>query len=234
MRSIYIENLESINEDENLIVSDERARHLIKSVRIKEGESILLLDGMGTVFNGLVTCVQKKSVTINIISKEIKCRINKLDLFISLVKKDAFDDIARMSVELGIVQIFPFESEFSQRYSINFERLARVNESALIQSNNPFLTKIHNPRNFDSFLDEIKKYNHVFLFTTSNSGHIQNINSSQSMALVIGPEGGFSQQEEDAISLLPNVSKIKIDTPIMRAPTALCAAAGYIHGKLTL
>ena len=50
----------------------------------------------------------------------------------------------------------------------------------------------------------------------------------------VGPEGGFSEEEEHQISLIPGSCSIHLPTPILRAPTAIASLAGVIFTKQKL
>ena len=50
--------------------------------------------------------------------------------------------------------------------------------------------------------------------------------------IIIGPEGGLSEEEEDVLFSKKNVNVIHLDLPIMRAPTALCTCFGVVYSLI--
>jgi len=233
MRSIFLKPNEEFSEGEVFVLADERSRHLIKSVRIKENEKILLFDGRGNRYTGVIDSIEKKTINIKIISKAKTEKSGFLDLFIGLVKKDALEDIIRMSVELGLSKLFPLETQYSQRYGIDGDRLERIQESAIIQSNNPYKVQLKDISSLRNLKSEMDSYDHIFYFSSIGSTIEKPIRAAKKVGIIIGPEGGFSQDEEVFLRELQNISIVHLSVPIMRAPTALCVATGYLYSKLT-
>ena len=228
MRAIYHPFDQHKKGDQVQITGD--AAHHLNVVRVKQNEIILLLNGNGSKITGVVESVSKNNVTINISESENFLCEHELSLAIAMPKKDAFEDILKISVELGIKEIFPLVSEFSQYEYSPSERVQRVLESALIQSNNPFFPFIHPQQSIKQFLAGHQN-TIVFFNSKKNDSHLSE-NAAEQKTILIGPEGGFSQEEIDQIMNFPKVLEIHLATPIMRAPTAVAASVGYLLNKI--
>lgn len=228
MRAIF-HPFESINENEILIISGDAAHHL-NVVRVKTGESILILNGQGVKLSAEVKVITKTQVEIFIVSKEVLKRSHELSLAIANPKKDAFEDILKMAVELGVKDIYPMSSDFSQYDYVDSERVQRILESALIQSNNPFFPVIHEQVKLSEFLDTHPDML-VFFNSRLSEGPALDLKDQHKKTILIGPEGGFSPSEVASILKFSKICEIHLPTPILRAPTAVASSVGYLLAR---
>ncbi|MCK5882237.1 MAG: 16S rRNA (uracil(1498)-N(3))-methyltransferase [Bacteriovoracaceae bacterium] len=232
MRAIFLESMENLGPGLSTCLEGDRAKHLIKSIRINEGEELLLMDGKGTVAKATVTEILKKQVVLTIASTRFVPKEKEIDLLICLPKKDAFEEIVRGAVEMGISKIIPAYSEFSQGKFKPSERYDRIIESGIIQSNNahgPILSAaidLTDLENISSFYDKI-------IYFSSRKGDALSLSGDEKkILLIIGPEGGLSEEEEKILAEHKKAETIHIPCPIMRAPTAFNVGVGYLHGTL--
>jgi 16S rRNA (uracil1498-N3)-methyltransferase len=161
-------------------------------------------------------------------------------LFQALPKGDKMDLIVRQAAETGLVQVVPFVSEFSVvkagaggQKATRWERIIR---EARQQSGSRIETGICAPLTFDKlfeYWDEIKSavqnplgflFHHLPLANESIHSYLEKV--PQTIALVIGPEGGFSGAEVNRF-IEAGFKPITIGDTIMRTETAAlyCAAA---------
>lgn len=209
----------------NLFITGESAKHL-HVVRVKREEKILVLNGHGLKVSAKVGEISKNQIELLIESVEEVLSTHEISLAIATPKKDAFEDILKIAVELGVRNIYPLTSEFSQfNYSAS-ERIQRILESALVQSNNPFLPTIHPQVNLDHFLTQLKIPLYFFNSRASSSQNAEKVPGKK--MVLIGPEGGFSLREEASILTKLNVFSIHFRTPILRASTAVASSVGYL------
>ncbi len=230
VRAVYLENLE-IEQTHNISLEGEVHKHLSKVVRVKNSEKIKILNGMGLVAFGHIESVDKKETKIAIESV-VKSEDNrKFNLIVGLTKKEALEEIIRKSVELGIQSIQFVETEYSQKSSLKQDRISNILESAYCQSNNPWKLEIGETIKFEELKDIINKHSSAFLMSLKEKSTMPKVNSDS--LLLIGPEGGFSTEEEEAL-ISWGCGCLKLETPIMRAPTAAVSGVGFLHCALKL
>lgn len=222
MRAIYhpFENLEK-----TLLITGEQAKHL-QVVRIRQGEEVLLLNGQGAKAYTVVGAISKNQVELIVSKVESETRMHGIHLAVANPKKDAFEDILKIAVEMGVKSIQPLKSEYSQYDYESSDRLNRILESALIQSNNAFMPVVHTQKSLEEFLESIQLPLYFFNSRPSEN-KITNSSAVEKMVL-IGPEGGFSEREIDLITARPQIFSIHLPTPIQRAPTAVASSIGYL------
>lgn len=225
MRAVY-NDFENVKTGDVLSVTGDAAHHL-NVVRVKNKEVILLMNGKGSILRGEIQSIAKNLIEIKI--EEAKCfeAKHELSLAIANPKKDAFEDILKSAVELGLRHIYPLSSDFSQYDYAPSERIQRVLESALIQSNNPFFPVIHEQQTLKNFLTTHQD-TLVFFNSQINPDSEKNAANDHAKTILIGPEGGFSPNEVADILKYSSVLEIHLPTPIMRAPTAVASSVGYL------
>ena len=228
MRAVLLENIFTKSDvGTSISISNEQARHLIKVIRIKKNEELIILNGKGQKVFAQVEHVDRKVVTLKVTFFEELEDNRNLDLLLGIPKKDALESIVKMSAEIGIKNIYLFRSEFSQVDVEISDRLLKIEESANIQSNNPFLL---NFLKIDSLEETISEYDTAINFSTFSKGELTEKLNGRSL-LIIGPEAGFSKNEEELINSQKNVRVCQLATNIMRAPTAFAVGVGYLLGK---
>ncbi len=227
MRAYYTSKLAQWELGKDYRLDDEQVRHLIKVVRIKPGEDLLLLDGAGTQALSQVQSVGRSEVIIQLKTQQKTKQNFELTLAIGLTKKEAFDEIVRNCVELGITRIIPLQSNYSQHYPLNKERLHRIALNALKQSNNLYLPEILPPQKLTEL--SFDTYQECFYCSLVSEVVSLEVPQWRSTLLVIGPEGGFADQEDQFLAQVCH--PLRFEGPILRAPTAISVAYGYLRGR---
>ncbi len=242
MRAIYHPTLYEIFEDENLEkivrVIGPQLHHLQQVVRLKEGESVLIMDGLGHMAYGVVATLSKQEMLVDLDQVDkVVAPTPQIDLALCLPKKPAQLDAIRASVELGIGRIIPVLSEFAWRGLADDARINRVMESAMLQSNNPILPEVLSPVDFDQLVEEhFDQYDSVLAFTLDDGMDLKALTSAEygeHILLVIGPEGGESLREKERLAQHPQVKLINLSMPILRTETAVAVATGFLHGQIS-
>ncbi len=235
MRAIYLKDLKNEIKNNLITIRGEKAHHLQKVARVKVGENILILDGRGFTVEAIIESHGKRELQVKVVeSKLIESNKPNFDLAFCTPKKNACDEILKIATELGINKIYPVHSEYSSRHPFNNERVEKLLESALIQSNNPFFPKFNEVIGFNDLEDLFGSYDKVFVFSSKDDVEVpkNQIKSFKKGLVIIGPEGGFSPEEERFLEGGSKTIKIHLSTPILRAPHALSVAIGFLLGCL--
>jgi len=233
MRAVFCEQLSMFEVGQKISIDGERAAHLVNSVRINSHEQIMILDGKGFVAHAQIVSVSRKKVEVEICAIRSELRKYEIDVAVGITKKESFETIVKNGVELGISKIYPLLSQYSQRTIPSPERIDRIVESGVIQSNNPFATIVETPLELDEISDIAGNYDEVIVFSTVENDSKQNrppLKLNGKFLTILGPEGGFSLSEENQFMKLAT-RRICLPTPILRTPTAQCVAIGVLLAK---
>jgi 16S rRNA (uracil1498-N3)-methyltransferase len=228
VRAVYLEGIQ-VDEGKKIVLDGDVHKHLAKVVRVKKTEKIKILNGEGVSALAVIESVDKKETCLSIESVSKSPDSRKFHLIVGLTKKEALEEVLRKSVELGVSSLRFVESEYSQKSFLKPDRISNILESAYCQSNNPWKLDNIELIKFAQLEQMIKEHSSAFLMTLvdSNLTHTVTVDS----LLLIGPEGGFSAQEE-ALLTSWGVDALKLEIPIMRAPTAAVCGIGFLHCAL--
>ena len=230
MRAIFVEDIENL-----VSIKDDEAHHLINVIRVKIGDEILVLDGKGTKIYAQITDIKKNRIFIEQTNSSHSAKSDKIHLAIGLPKKEAFEEVLRNTTEMGISKIYYFKSQFFQQDFVFNERVKRVLISSLIQSNNPYFPDLEKLADLNSLISIFSQYDKIIYFCSHPNIPSTNFNleKEDKILLIIGPEGGFSEAEENFLFKNSSLKVIHLPSFILRAPTAVVASMAWVMGKLS-
>lgn len=217
-------------ENEIIYLEGIEAKHARAVLRIKEGEHVVLFDGTG---KKVIAQVQEvgKNLTLKMQKRGQYKPSVKITVFIGLPKAAKMDKIVRQLTELGVVSINPFISEFGTVRevisNVKLERWKRIAIEACKQSGNLIIPQTHKPIVLKELLGKIADHDKAYLFYEGSKELIKP-KKSQSIAVIIGPEGGFSKADLDLFKPLPNIQTASLGDTILRVETAAVAAVSIV------
>lgn len=224
-----------------VVLTDEDIFHLTRVMRARKGEQIEVVSE-GKVF--LAEVNNFKPLEIDVI-KEIKENNelpNKVILVAALIKGDKMDLVLQKATELGVSEIVLLETERTivkikpAEKEAKFERYRKILKEAAEQSKRSKIPALY--RLIDiSLLDSIDANVKLIAYEDEKGSSarflkaVEGLKEKQSIAIVIGPEGGFSEEEvEDAVLL--GYKKVGLGKRILRAETASMYALSVIGSHL--
>lgn len=216
------------------VLHDEEIRHL-RALRLRTGDSVMLLDGRGRRAEGVVHRIENRNAEVRItgsVLDEARTRPYIALAIGLLADKARFEWLVEKSVELGVAELRPLQTARSEGH-YHAERTRRIAIAALKQSRRAFLPELHGPSSFDSLLNDGGLFHPIFLchekaspedsLASLASAHRSESPDGESsptrILLMIGPEGGFSEAEvEQATSASARI--VSLGTTRLRAETA--------------
>lgn len=222
---------DSFNIGEEIEVSNEKFHHLVNVLRVRENDEILLLNGSGKKGLSKISKIEKKKIYLKCIEIKEEMSKSKISLLLGAPKKEAFEDILKRSTEIGVEKIYFFQSEYSQFKIKSLERINKILEGSMEQSNNPFLPELIELKNIEETVDISEKYSHKVLLSVANCESNFALSTSDTVLMAVGPEGGFSTDEENFF-LNCGFKQLNLPTPILRAITAVPVALGYLLSRI--
>lgn len=221
---------------ESIEIDPEEARHA-RALRLREGDSILLLDGAGRRSQGAIERVEKRRITVKVFNTVLE--EPEKGLYIGLIigilaDKNRMEWLVEKSVELGVREILPLRSERTEGF-YNKERLLRVACAALKQCQRSRLPEIRDEVDWGSVEPLLADYDAIALFHEQESTDESLANFQKSLAgnervlILVGPEGGFSNQEVDRIRSYRNARILSLGRTRLRAETAAIVGLGTLQ-----
>ena len=214
-------------------LSEDESKHCVKVLRLKQGDKVRLIDGKGKLYISEIIDNHPKRCSVKVVEViEKKSRKDyKLTIASAPTKNIArFETFLEKATEIGVDEIIPFISRYSERKNIKPERLEKVIISATKQSKAFFKPVFQNLTVFDELINiDFKGEKYIaHCYNTETKKHIKNVyEKGKDVLILIGPEGDFSKDEvKQAVN--KGFKEVSLSDARLRTETAGIVAAGII------
>ncbi len=219
-----------------LELRDDDYNHIIKSLRNGVGDCIEIVFGKEVILAKIVSvdkkCAKLEKIKSHIINEEQ----TKIHLIQGCVEKKKWDFIFNYATQSGIVSFTPMTTEYMKEYSkkeINLERSYKIIRDAAMQSKSYSIPIINEAIDFD---DIFKRYDKSKLFMLDFLGenisrYIDDIKKCDEIFIVVGPEGGFSDNEKEKAKK-EGINMIKLHDRVLRTELAGLAISNIIKALI--
>ncbi len=238
---------QSVATGKEISLRGEEARHLGYARRAHLGEEVQVQDSHGRRFIAQILKVAREEVRLQIL-QEIETPPESplnLALFQALIAEQALDYILQKSTELGVAEIYLFFSEHSPYHFIG-ERLVkkltrwqRICEEAAKQCERVKIPEVQFMVNLEAIKEKLGQYTASIILhpgvEQSLSAFLVTQKVLQSIGIVVGPEGGFTEREVAILKQAPNMQVAHLGKRKLRAETAVSCALALAqaqHGDL--
>jgi 16S rRNA (uracil1498-N3)-methyltransferase len=221
-----------------LVIDGDEFHHLVRVLRKKEGDQILVTDGNGLRCEVRISAVDKSSLRAEIINETTVCRsITEVTVALSLLKApQRFDLFLEKATELGVSSIIPMmtvrtiSQPSSEKVQGKLNRWRTIMLSAARQSKRYYLPTLHEPLSFKKVL-ELQGYD-LRLIPYEGSEVPPRVQcSGKKILFLIGGEGGFTTGEVQGAEAA-GFAPISLGKTILRAETAGLFAVAYVRSQL--
>lgn len=203
--------------------------HMTRVLRYKKGYKAVVCPNDGRELYCTVKEIYDNYATLFIDDeKTVDARRVSVTLYAGLLKNNKLDLVVQKAVELGIDRIIPFTSERSAETSFNPERANKIASEAAKQCRAAYLSEVLPLIAFSEVVSDMKSYDTaVIAYELERKTRIADICfNGCNVALVVGPEGGFSEAEIDA-AISGGAQKVTLGKRILRAETADIVLAAF-------
>jgi 16S rRNA (uracil1498-N3)-methyltransferase len=181
-------------------LTEEESKHCVRVLRLKVGDPVYLIDGVGGLYYAKISDDHPKRCTVSVYQtiKDYGKRNYHLTIAIAPTKNiDRFEWFLEKATEIGIDRIIPFISEQSERKIVKPDRLNKIINAAMKQSKQAYLPKLEELCNFDDLmkfeLPEKKFIAHCF---DEEKFYLKKeLQKHENAVVLIGPEGDFTLSE---------------------------------------
>lgn len=226
---------------DRIILADDIRHHIGKVLRLSVGDELLLLDGHGNHYLGQIETLSAAEGFARIDQQWFATEnILPVRLIQSLPKGEKFDLILQKGCELGISRFSPVWSERSipmasrVRSDKKRQRWQRIVAEAARQSRRPILPLCDPVSALEQTLSECREELKLILWEDESRPLAERlpVERPADVAVLVGPEGGFSQQEVD-LATTAGFLPVSLGPRILRTETAgfaVAAVLGYLYG----
>jgi 16S rRNA (uracil1498-N3)-methyltransferase len=205
---------------------DEHELHHLRVRRAKRGEAIEVLDGAGLVGTGELIRVGSNWM-VNIRTAERQTKPAELTLAVAAGDRERFFWMAEKAVELGVTRIIPLETERtagvgSRFRSAHLEKLRRTVLEATKQCGTAWVPSVEAPLKFGEFVRGSRP-GRGWLADVTGAPPPATLDRAP-LAAVVGPEGGFTGQEREAL-VAAGYKPTALGSHVLRFETAALSAA---------
>ena len=251
----FFVNRESIITDHVKITGND-AEQIRKVLRIREGEEIAVLDGLGWEYKVKLTEIKKGHVTGEIIFKDFKSEDTKIKIVLGqgIPKGEKMDFIIQKATELGVNEIVPLKLERcivkippsppllrggKEGGFGKIDRWQRIAKESSEQSLRRFIPSINTIYDLSQFCDKYKDADLKIVFYEGEKikGLRKFLNEKgeiKSISIIVGPEGGLSSEEVE-IANSDGFITAGLGQRILRTETVALSAISilqFIYGDL--
>lgn len=240
MRTIRIYQPGNYQSGQLLELSPEASQHVGVVLRMQAGEHLTLFCGDNREFHATITLVKKKQVVVEVgVAQEINHESPlKVHLAQAISKGERMEFVMQKAVELGVTSITPIITSRCV-VKLDKERMAKklhqwqaIVIAACEQSGRNVVPVVHQPLSLEYFLSEVQADLKLVLHPGGNKTWRDYALKSATISLLIGPEGGLSDEEVEnaqvhgyhALSLGPRI--LRTETAAITALSVLQAVGG--------
>jgi len=228
---------EPLADGQSLTSDRAQANYLLNVLRLKDGHHVLLFNGRDGEWLAAVRPEGRKACSLDLV-RQIRPQTAPYDLHYCFapLKQARLDYMIQKAVEMGAGTLQPVQTQHTQTTRLNLDR---VRANAIEAAEQCGILSI--PQCLEMIRLELwlagRDDNRAIIFADENANSSDPFSAlervqNQPLAVLIGPEGGFSQHERDLLRSAPNVLPISLGPRILRADTAAVAALAVVQAAI--
>lgn len=231
MRIPRIYHPDSLQESAIVTLSDNAVRHVITVLRLNLGAKVIFFDGHGGEYHAELIAISKKQVQAKIFKHnqiDLESPL-KIHLGYGMARGEKIDFVIQKAVELGVDIITPLFTErcgvklTEERSEKRLQHWQAIMISACEQCGRNVLPRLNAPIELSKWLSQCSDKTRLVLNHRAVKS-FQNIKiSGQSLTLLIGPEGGLTEDEVKCAESF-QFSSVSLGPRVLRTETAAIAA----------
>ncbi|SEL96322.1 16S rRNA (uracil1498-N3)-methyltransferase [Roseovarius azorensis] len=222
---LYVEH--PLGQGQTIALTQAQAHYLFGVMRQGLGDAVLVFNGRNGEWRAEVTEAGKRGGVL-IAQEETAVQRDPPDLWLLFapIKKARTDFIVEKAAEMGAARILPVQTDFTNSERIRQDRLQAHAIEAAEQCGGTFVPEVSDLHRLDRMLDAWPEDRHLMFCdeTLADSARTPGAAGTGKWAILIGPEGGFSDAERARIAGLPQARPVSLGPRILRADTAVVAA----------
>lgn len=223
-------------EGESIALPPDESRHALKVLRVQPPDVITVFDGKGKVARCATAEGPEGRLLAEVLEVTEKPRVTpQIVVYQGAAKSGKLDDVVERLAELGVAEMWAFESERSvarwdeKKAGRLTERWEGIARSAAKQSRNPHLMRAGAGLSWTELLRRVSKEPMALTLWEGASLPMRTVlhGTADRVALVVGPEGGFSREEAEMLADA-GAPLVSLGPRILRTENAAMVAASAL------
>jgi len=224
----------------NVSLAREQAHYLLNVLRRQSGDQVLVFNGRDGEWLATIAATGKRDAQLELkIQTRPQGRAGDLHYLFAPLKHARLDYMVQKAVELGASRLQPVITRHSQSARVSVERMRANAIEAAEQCAILLVPETCAPLSFPAMLGDFDP-DRLLVFCDEEvemSDPVAALKVARGalptpLAVLVGPEGGFAEEEREAILRLPRVVRLTLGPRILRADTAAVAALALVQAVL--
>jgi 16S rRNA (uracil1498-N3)-methyltransferase len=217
----------ALEEDGEIVIDSAQANYLVRVLRLKAGAQVKLFDDRTGEWLAELAHIGKRDAVLRV-EGHLREREEAPDLWLCFapIKKGRIDWLVEKGCELGARRIVPVKTQRTQIGKVKPDKLRAYCIEAAEQCERTALPELAEMVPLDAMLKAWPEDRTLFYAAERGGGSFRKalVENDGPAAVLIGPEGGFTEEEDEAIRAIPQTAPVSLGPRILRADTAAVAA----------
>jgi 16S rRNA (uracil1498-N3)-methyltransferase len=226
----------------SIALSGAQTNYLTSVLRRREGEPVLVFNGRDGEWRALLRGSRKSARLEALERTRPQTAAADLEYLFAPLKHARLDYMVQKAVEMGVSRLRPVLTRHTQTQRVNLARMRANAIEAAEQCGILNVPEIAAPAKLDALVaawtptrlfvfcdEEAESADPVKALAPARSGGLA---GALPVSLLVGPEGGFSDEERKALTGLPNAIRLALGPRVLRADTAAVAALALVQAVL--
>ena len=222
---LYVEA--PLHEGAQIPLAEAQSHYLANVMRLGLGDSLRLFNGVAGEWGAKITKMSRKAVVLEVLA-QTRAPEPEPDCWLcfALLKRQKTDLVVEKATELGVSEIQPILTARTQADHVNLERLRAIAIEAAEQCERLIVPEIRAPLHVEKLMANWPE-RRLYIADERRTTALLTPAPGPS-ALMIGPEGGFTDVELEGIARTPLVTRVSLGRRILRAETAAIAGLALL------
>ena len=215
-----------------------QSNYLANVLRLSAGDAVLVFNGRDGEWVAQIAAQGRKSLSLQVAEQtRPQTPAGDLHYWFAPLKHARLDYMVQKAVELGVARLQPVITQHTQATRVNLDRMAANAIEAAEQCGILSIVEVGDAMPLAKAL-ETREQGRVLIFCDEDAdvqdplAALSQVERGTPLAVLIGPEGGFSEDERTLLLRQPNIVRLALGPRILRADTAAVAALTVVQTAL--
>lgn len=217
-----------------------QSNYLVNVLRLGEGGEVILFNGVDGAFRAVLANGSKKAAHLTIEEQtSAQTAQSKIDYIFAPIKTARLDYMVQKATEMGVNALRPVQTQHTQMSRINYDRMRANAVEAAEQCEILNVPQVHEATTLEKLIANWAETdpNRILVFAdeeieVSDAAVALKPYDNQQVAVLIGPEGGFSEAERQLLRAQSFCVPISLGPRILRADTAAIVALTLVQSNI--